>query len=208
MSAYCTVLDVKQRMSGDVPTMSSAFDTTITGLIADISDMIDDEVRQVRGEPDGWTFLAGSPVTRRYTGERGGSDLILIDDALAVSSVALLDSSGNVSQTLAPNIDWLPYPLNTLPIVGLRLTHDLWPWTLGSVQVGLTPGYSATVPTDIHLATIDEVIRAYRAGLAGMNDQVGVDPMSIQTVSRALLASTMRTIRRYRLGAGLLRRPS
>jgi hypothetical protein len=209
MSAYCSLADVKQRMSGDVPTMSTAFDNTITALITDISDTIDDEIRQLRAQPDGWTILPGSPTTRRYTGSPyPGSDLLLIDDAVAVSSVALLDVTGNVVQTLVAGTDWLPFPLNTLPIIGLTMTRNRWPSNAGGVQVGLTPGYSATVPTDLKLATVDEVIRAYRSGLAGETDTVGIEPFRPQPLTRALLASTYRAIHRYRLGSSFLRSPS
>jgi hypothetical protein len=57
--AYCSVADVKQRLSGDIPTMSAAFDATIAGCISAVSAEIDREVGRARGETR-WSFLADS----------------------------------------------------------------------------------------------------------------------------------------------------
>ncbi len=205
MSAYCSLSDVKSRMSGDAPSMSDAWDTTITAAITMVSDLIDQEVRQVRGQGEGWSFLPGTPVTRRYTGALGGSRLVLIDDATAVSTVAILDPQGNLVQTLTSGTDYLPRPVNTLPITGLTLTSGVWPWYPGGVQVTLTPGYGTAVPPNVQDACIQEVIRAYRAGQAGEDDRLGVTPFGSVVVSRALLNSTVRMLQRYRFGAGFLR---
>lgn len=206
MSAYCTLDDVKKRMSGDVPTSSGAWDATITDAITMVSDLIDEEVRQLRGQPEGWSFLPATPVTRRYTGSAGGSSLLLIDDATAVSSVQILDSSGIVIQTLALNVDYLLRPMNTLPITGLVLLNGVWPWYPGAVSVGLTPGYGSSIPPNVTNACIGEVIRAVRGGQAGEDDRLGVTPYGSVVVSKALLQSTLRMIYRYRAGAGFLRR--
>lgn len=205
MSAYCTKDDVKQRMSGDVPVMSAAFDNVITGIIAEVSDEIDDEVRLVRSQPDGWSFTPGSPTTRRYSGT--GSTLLMIDDATAVTSVAITDSTGATVQTLSLGADYVVWPANSLPIVGLRMVNGWWPAGTLNVSVGLTPGYALSVPTDVKEQTIVESIRRYRGGLAGEDDRLGVEPYRPQTVTKALLASTYRMVKRYRLGAGLLREP-
>jgi hypothetical protein len=205
MSAYCSLSDVKGRMSGDVPTVSDAWDATITAAIGMVSDMIDQEVRQLRGQGEGWSFLPGTPVTRRYTAARGGSSLLLIDDATAVSAVVILDQTGNLVQTLVSGTDYLPYPLNTLPITGLTLLNGWWPWYPGAVQVTLTPGYGMTVPSNVQDACIAEVIRAIRAGQAGEDDRLGMTPYGSVVVSKALLQSTQRMLARYRFGAGFLR---
>jgi hypothetical protein len=203
MSAYCTVDQVKQRETGDVPTESNAWDGVIESLIEERSDLIDQEVRQLRGQGEGWTFLPGSPVTRRYTGT--GAPLMFIDDAVEVTSVQLLSAQGSLLQTLALNIDYLPQPLNTLPITGLVLTHGVWPRYPGGVSIGLTPGYGMTVPPNVTDACIEEVIRGRRAGMAGVDDRLGMSPYGSVIVSKALLQSTVRMLQRYRFGAAMLR---
>ncbi len=204
-SPYCTVDQVKQRMSGDVPTVSDAFDGVISDAIDDVSDMIDQEVRNLRGEGEGWSFLPATQATYRYSGRPGGSRLLLINDAVAVASVTLLDSQGNFLQSLLPNVDYLPYPLNGLPITGLQLTHGDWPWYPGGVSVVLTRGYGATVPPNVTNAVIQEVIRAVRGGQAGEDDRLGMTPYGTVVVSKALLQSTLRLCQRYRFGAAMLR---
>jgi hypothetical protein len=306
MTAFCTFAEFRQRMSGDQPVLSGAYDETIVGIIADVSAMLDEEVRNVRGQQHGWSFLppslygsslvavsgfpvsgtftltfgasttsallptasaadvqaaldtilgagqsvvTGAPggpwtvayagalsgpqpvldpadtfapagahvvvqelvtgsaatVTRRYTGR--GISLLLIDDALAVSTVALLDAQGNLAQTLTAGTDWLPYPLNGRPIIGLQRINGCWPTVIGGVQVGgLVPGYALTLPGDVHTAALQESIRVWRGAQAGEDDRLGTTPFGSVIVSKALLQSTQRMIARYRLGAGLLRR--
>lgn len=144
-------------------------------------------------------------VTRRYTGRLGGTDLLLIDDAISVSSVAILDPAGNTIQTLTAGTDYLPYPLNGTPIVGLLLTRGWWPWTTGSISVTFRPGYATAIPNDASLAAIAETIRNWRAGLAGEDDRLGMTPFGSVVVSKALLQSSIRMIQRYRIGAGFQR---
>ena len=203
MSAYATVDQVKQRETGDVPVESGAWDQVIASLIEERSDLIDQEVRQLRGQGEGWSFLPGAPVNRRYTGS--GASLLLIDDAVEVTSVQILDAQGNYLQTLTLNADYLPQPLNNLPITGLVLTHGIWPRYPGGVSVGLTPGYGSTVPPNVTDACIEEVIRGKRAGMAGVDDRLGMSPYGSVIVSKALLQSTVRMLHRYRFGAALLR---
>lgn len=208
MTDACTLLQVKQRMSGDVPVIGAEWDATITDAIGMVTDLINEELRQVRGQAEGWSFIAGAPATRRYTGRQGGAALILIDDATAVSAVTLLDTAGNPVQSLAAGADWLPSPLNGTPITGLRLVHGLWPWHYGGVQASLTPGYAAAWPANITNAAIAEVIRAVRGGQAGEDDRLGVTPYGSVVTSKALLQSTLRMLSRYRYGGAILRGPS
>ncbi len=205
MRAYCVLNDVMSRMSGDIPTVSTAWDATITAAIAMVSDMFDAEIRNLRGQGEDWTFLPGTPVTRRYTGSEGGSRLLLIDDATAVSSVVILDATGNIIQTLAAGTDYLVRPMNHLPITGLTRLRGVWPWYPGGVQVGQTPGYALTTPSNVQDACIAEVIRTIRAGQAGEDDRLGMTPFGTVLVSKALLQSTVRMLNRYRYGGGYFR---
>ena len=307
MTAYCFLDEFRQRVSGDSPVISGAYDQTIIDEIEEVSTLIDNEVRLQRGQAQGWSFLppslygvqrvsiSGSPtsgsftltfgasttgtllpsadaptlqaaldgilgagnsvvtgapggpwtvtlagslsgpqatlipasallpapchavvqpiligsvdtVTRRYTGAAGGSQLLLIDDAVAVTGVRLLTPTGGLSQTLTAGIDYVPYPMNSLPIVGLQMTRrGWWPWFPGAVEVDLTPGYALTLPPDVRAAALQEVDRSWRAYQAGNDDRLGVTPFGQVVVSRALLDSTVRMCNRYRYGGATLR---
>jgi hypothetical protein len=307
MTAYATLAEFRQRLSGDQPVISGASDETIIEIIAEVSSVLDEEVRVARGQSADWSFLppslygvqvvsisgsassgnftltfgastsgildasasaanvqtaldgilgggnsvvTGAPggpwtvtfagtlsgpqpvlvpasafipqavhavvqemssgsaptVTRRYTGVAGGSALVLIDDAVSVSSVAILDRQGNVAQALVAGTDYLPYPVNSLPITGLRLLSGwYWPSHPGGVEVVLAPGYNPTLRPDVKLAAIQESIRVWRGAQAGENDTLGVTPFGSVVVSKALLQSTLRMIDRYSYGGGYFR---
>ncbi|MGH2512366.1 MAG: hypothetical protein ACRDGQ_06740 [Candidatus Limnocylindrales bacterium] len=293
-------------MSGDVPVMSGAWDATIVGILAQVSDMIDEEIRNVRGQRPGWSILAaqayglalvsvsgpasgtftltsgasttvaiattataatvgaaldtilgvgnslvtgppGGPwrvtyagtlsgaqpelvptstitpatshaivenlipgtsatVTRRYSALSGGPSVVLIDDAVAVSAVSILDPAGNLVQTLAAGSDYLPFPLNGLPITGLMLTNGgAWPGYPGGVSVVLTPGFATSIPPNINRIALQEAIRNLRGAQAGEDDRLGMTPFGTVVVSKALLASTLLVCQNYRYGAGFLR---
>jgi len=304
VTQFCTVGEVKQRWSGDQPTLSNARDQDILDEIVDITDSIEQEIRASRGEGEGWSFLAASDygtqvvsvagssvtgtftltfnattsaaisvsanaatvqtqtdaicgggntvvtgppggpwtivyagtltgaqpaftaawslvpstaqilveqtitgsassVTRRYTGK--SCRLLLIDDAISVSAVSLIQSNGTLIRTLVAGTDYLVAPLNSLPITGLTAVGMDWPRTPGGVLVTMRPGYALAVPGKLHECSIQEVIRGIRGGQAGVDDRLGTQPYASQTVTRAWLASTYRVINQYRFGAGMLR---
>jgi len=304
MTAYATLAAFRSRLSGDTPVMSGAWDETIVDILAQVSDVIDEEVRNLRGQPPGWSFLAssaygvqvvsisgkatgtftltsgssttvaidaaasaatvqaaldtilgsgnsvvtGAPggpwtvtfagtltgaqdvlvpvstftpttahavveeivtgsvdsVTRRYTGT-SGSDLVLIDDCVSVSAVSILTATGAVAQTLTLNTDYVTVPLQGSPIIGLRLTYGTWPGYPGGVSVTMRPGFGLTIPPSITRVALQEAIRGYRGAQAGEDDRLGLTPFGSVAVSKALLASSARTLSRFRLGAGFLR---
>ena len=309
MAAYARLTEVRTRLAGDVAVTSGAWDGAIVDAIGQVSDLFDEEVRVVRGQGPGWSFLAaaaygvqlvscspagiatggtftltsgasttatiaynataatvqaalvtilgsgnvavtGAPggpwtvtfsgtlsgeqpvlvpvssvtpttahavveelltgsadsVTRRYSGVPGGSSLVLIDDAVSVPAVSILDSTGTVAETLVADTDWLPYPLNGTPIVGLTRIGGNWPRNPGGVSVTLRPGFGLTLPRNVNKDVIQETIRNLRAAQAGEDDRLGVTPYGSVVVSKALLSSSLRTIGNYRLGSGFLRR--
>ena len=150
-------------------------------------------------------LTAGSvaSVTNRYTGR--GSSLLIVDDFQSIETVRLVNPDGTLVRALTLGTDYLIYPLNSLPIVGLTRICGRWGDTPGVVSVTGNPGYCQTVPGNIHKACIEEVIRGIRGGSAGVDDRLGTEPFAQQTVSRAFLASTNRTLYRYRFGGGLMR---
>lgn len=58
MNAYCLPLDIKQRLTGDVPVMSGAFDGVIASIIPAVCAEIDREVAKGRAITTRWSFLA------------------------------------------------------------------------------------------------------------------------------------------------------
>jgi hypothetical protein len=150
-------------------------------------------------------MIAGSAagVTNRYTGR--DSSLLIIDDFQSVESVRLIHPDGTLVRALTLGTDYLIYPMNSLPIVGLTRICGRWDDTPGGVSVTGNPGYCQTVPGNIHKACIEEVIRGVRGGSAGVDDRLGTEPFAQQTVTRAFLASTNRTLYRYRFGGGMMR---
>lgn len=143
------------------------------------------------------------PAARRYTGR--GASLLLIDDALEIASVSLIRPDGTLVRVLTPGTDYLPFPINSLPIVGLIMVSGTWDTTPGGVLVVMGPGYCQDVPDNLHKACIDEVIRTIRGGQVGLDDRAGTAPYSAQTITRSWLSTTMRTLYRYRFGGGYLR---
>jgi len=196
MSAYATLADVKARLSGDVPNMGGNFDATITAIITMVSAELDREVALARGQAyPGYTIVsAGTPVTRRYSAPPL-SDLLLIDDAVSVSAVALLDQTGAVVQTLTSGTDYLPKPLNATPITALVMLNGYWPTGYGAISVTLVPGYASTLPDDLHNACIEEAAQVYLSSQAA-----GFVTAKELSERSALL------IESYSYGAGQLRR--
>ena len=198
---FCSVGDFKMRIGGDVPNMDGSFDSTILAHIADVCDGINTEVQTMRAQPEGWTFLPGTPGQRRFTGYPGGTDMLVIDDAVSVESVALLSTAGVVQTTLTLGTDYLPLPLNSLPIVALKAISSglspTWPTWYGAIQISMTPGYGLLVPPDIHDVALTESIRAYMSARAGENDQVGIGPLGTIVTTKAFTDKSRRILNRY-----------
>ncbi len=315
MTAYCTLADVKRRMTGDVPNMGPEFDNVIIDVIRDVGAEFDREVALARAQPPSWSFLApvlygrqfvmigstapvtggtftltsgasttttiaynasaatvqaalvtilgggnvtvsgppGGPwtvtfagalsgpqpvlvgtsslttsgggttgiavqelvagsasltVTRRYTGVRGGSSLLMIDDAVSVASVQILSDRGSVLQTLVAGQDYLPSPLNTLPITGLERIAAWWPWTYGGVGVALAPGLVTATPPDLREAVIEESAMVYLSAQAAPDGREGIGSFGAVVTSHEFNARTWLLIESYSLGSALFRRPS
>ena len=206
---YCSLSDFRSRLAGDVPNMSGNFDYTVLGHIADVSDGINSEVQTQRGQPEGWSFLPGTPAQRRFTGYPGGTDMIVIDDAVSIESVTILNPGGTVLDTLTAGTDYLTYPLNSLPIEALKAVssgkYPTWPEWYGGIRIGMTPGYAMVTPSDIHDVALTESIRAYMSARAGENDQVGVGPLGTIVTSKAFTDKSRRILNRYAQRMGWFR---
>lgn len=130
------------------------------------------------------------PSERRfYPSSMGYGDLIMeIDDCLDVSDVVLYGSDGvTVSRSLAPYVDYYPWPLNRRPTQALKFTSASsgqveWPRNYG---VRARWGYGDEIPTDVREATVIEVVRSHLAGIAGQDDRIGMTPYGSVMTTKA-----------------------
>ncbi len=314
MTMLATVADVKARLSGDVPTMSAAFDGVIAGCIAAVSAEIEREVMRARGyrAGSGWSFLAASAnevqtvilstgqtpptagtftlsfggyttttlayniaaedvedalealasigignvsvsgptygpflvtfgltksgpqalisgdassilpvgslitvvetvpavasasVERFYRGRPGGTTILYIDDAVAVSAVKIYEPAGTLTQTLVVGSDVVTVPYQDLPITALELVNGFWPPNTKGIGVTMQRGFATEIPDDIGDDAIVESTRTLLGARAGYNDAIGVTPWGSVVTSKAFTDKTWATIRGYRLyGAGM-----
>ena len=148
-AAYCSLLDVKRRMTGDVPNMGPEFDQQIIGIISRLSAEFDREVRLARGQAQGWTFLApvaygtqlvmlsgSQPITGgTFTLTSGASTTVAIaynaSAATVQAALVTILGGGNVVVTGAPGGPW------TVTFAGAL--SGLQPLLIGSSSLTTTP---------------------------------------------------------------------
>lgn len=197
---YCSLSDVKQRASGDLPNMGTQYDAVITAKCVEQTAAIDRMVGQARGIRGAWSFVADATASARYfTGKAGGSRLLPIDDCVAITSVV----EGGV--TLVAGTDYVLSPLQGTPIVGLLRLSGTWSTTPADIVVTARWGYGTVVPDDVREVAILEVIRSFRADQAGNNDVVGVTPFGTAQVTKAYSSRLMQLVSDYSMGGGFLR---
>jgi hypothetical protein len=145
------------------------------------------------------------PIVRRYTAKRG-SGYLPIDDAVSVSRVRFIARGGGAGLELAVETDYLPSPLNALPIQGLELVRGGgWPSNVGGVEVTLVPGYATEVLTDVREAAIIEVIRSYYGDRTGNDDRIGMTPFGQISIAKAFTSKLGQLVDDYRRGDAFLR---
>ena len=198
--AYCTLSDVKQRLSGDIPNMGTEYDSTITAKCMEVRRIIDRNVAKARGIRNRWSFIAdGAATVRRFT-PRSWTDLLLIDDCVEVTSVTVDGIA------LVVNVGYVTEPLQGTPIVGLRLAQGGW-WsrTPGGNAVGARWGFATATPEDVREVAIIEVIRSYRGDQAGNNDVIGVTPFGTPITTKAFSSKMRELVQDYSYGGAALR---
>lgn len=207
MTDYCTLDDVKTRLAGDDPAQSGYpfsdnFDQTITAKISEVSQDIDRLVRNARGIKSDWSFVADLSSSARSYWSRGGA-LLPIDDCVEIDAVALIDTQGNVQQTLTNPADYITEPMQGTPFVSLRRI-GWWPRG-GIVRVTAKWGYGLAVPYDVREACILETIRAYLSDRTGNDDRLGLTPFGTVITAKAYTSKVMEMVNDYSFGGGFLR---
>lgn len=196
-----TLADIKSRLTGDTPLMSTQYDGVLTSKLAEVRVALERDVAQARGIRGAWTFLGDTNASARlFTGKAGGSRYLPIDDCVAVSSVT---HHGTV---LTVGTDYVLDPLQGAPIVGLILLNGGWSTTPGDISVSAKWGFAATVGTDVVEVICIEVIRSHLQDLGGDDDRVGiVTGFGTVMVTKTFTGKRAALISSYSFGGGPLR---
>jgi hypothetical protein len=142
----------------------------------------------------GRTFEAAA-TTKYYDGN--GSDRIIVDSLVGTpTEVSILDSQGNVQQTLVLNTDYLLYPLNTTEKYEIRFIRaldweywegfDEWPiFYKGDKRLKITASFGAStaIPADVELAATKLVAKIVENRLAGTTGSVKSESLGDYSVS-------------------------
>lgn len=204
MSYYGSLAELRSRMSGDVPVISGAWDETIIDIIGQTSDLIDEEVRNVRGQAPGWSFLPPALYGAQLVSvSGGGSGTFTLTFSASTTSAIASGASAAVVQTAldailgagnsvvagAPGGPWTVTFAGTLsgPQPTFLATSTFTPATSHAVVETLSVGSAATVT------------RRYTGAAGGsalvlIDDAVAVSAVTVLdsagAVSQALVAGT------------------
>ena len=160
MTAYTTLAGFRSRLQGDQTVTPGTWDQAIIDAIAQVSGTIDEEVRQLRGQPPGWSFLAaqeygvqlvsispaGIATAGTFTLTFGASTTSALaygaaSSAVQAALVAIL-GAGTVAVAGAPGGPWTITFAGTLsgPQPVLVATSSLTPATAHAVVEELVTG--------------------------------------------------------------------
>lgn len=127
MSKYTTIEKIENYLLTEI---DSSFESEVEYWIEVMSSYIEKET--------GRTFIADEEASIRvYDGT--GKDMIIIDDAIEIESVAVDDEE----------IDFLSYPANTIPKTAVRTETGYFTKGKQNIDVSAKWGYSEEVPKDI-----------------------------------------------------------
>lgn len=190
-----TLDDIKQRLAGTTwPVTSNEYDGSLTDLIGQAIAEITHEVVRKRNQPEGWDWIATPSAERFYHATPFNRGMLLIDDATEVTAAKIYEG-GSLQTTLVADQDFYVVPANSTPIQSLQRILDSWPWgsdyRIGVVQ---TFGRGTDYPSDICMAWITEVVRAYLSARAGENDAIGITPFAAVVTAKAFTQKTWQTI--------------
>lgn len=205
-TAYATNLQVKQRLGGDTPSFSDAWDSVITDIISQVQAELDREVAKARGCGLPWSFIADSAASvRYYNTPAGGIRYLPIDDCVSIEAVYTYSSPGGTATTLTHGSQWYEKQGDS-PIVGIYRTDGVWTSNqIAGVGVKAKWGYATSCPLDVTGSTIQETIREYLAARAGDDDRVGSHVFGTVVISKAFTQKTIQMINTYGYGGAQFR---
>ena len=139
------------------------FNTQITEWIDSVTKYIENYTGRV--------FEADTDTTKYYDGKE--QEELLIDDTYAVTSVQILDDSGDVEKTLEEGLgnDYVLYPANTTQKNSIKLLstacYAVFPKGNQNIKIVAKFGMASTVPADIELVATKLVSAIIQKGLRG-----------------------------------------
>lgn len=155
--AYTTEGDLENLLLQDI---DSSYSSWITAVIAAVEAYIDQYC--------GTTFADSGSSTKYYDGT--GTDEIVVDEYQSITSVDVLDETGNVEQSLTADTDFWSYPLNDGVKNRLKLSQSgklsNFPNRPRALKIVATWGRLA-VPGPIRMAAAKLAAKVINEGLRG-----------------------------------------
>lgn len=204
MAQYVQLADLKTALG--VASTDTADDAFLTTCAVRASDLIDNHLRTIRA---GFvSFVASTGVTRYYSGD--GGRLLITDDIAEITALHERDAGNSSWATTWTTADyWTPdrQPWNLLEVADSSTAQTVWTRGRRNFRIAGTYGLStsATAPTDVQQATIEEAARMFKARDAQYGDAIGVDAELNAggggggvVMTRALSARTKLALDKYR----------
>ena len=139
------------------------FNTQITEWIASVTKYIENYTGRI--------FEATEDSVKYYDGRR--QEELMIDDTYEITSIQILDDSGDVDKTLEEGLgnDYVAYPANTTQKNSIKLLvtgcYNTFPKGSQNIKITAKFGMASTVPVDIELIATKLVAAIVQKGLRG-----------------------------------------
>ena len=125
----------------------------------------------------GRVFIADTVASeRRFDGN--GVDNMLMDDFVALTSIVINDTEGNIMDTV-PNTNYFLYPANELPKTKIVLYNYLFVRGYQNIFITAKWGYSVAVPADLQMAATILV-----SGIIAFGRGKGASDVRSETIGR------------------------
>jgi hypothetical protein len=144
------------------------------------------------------------PSKRTFMADASAWKILFIDDCVQVTQAVLYGPGGTVKY-LTEGVDYLGWPMNSVPLEGLFSLGDNWPDLPYRVEVEGVWGYATSVPEDVREATIIEVIRSYLSDQAGNDDRLGMTPYGSVVTTKAFTSKVWQLVNDYQHAEGFIR---
>lgn len=162
-------------------------DDAISGSVVDWINWVSAYINRYTG-----TSFVSSNQIKYYDVQKSTSQLF-IDDFTSLTSVELLDTDGDVEDTLVENDDFWTYPLNKTPKNEIRLNpfgqYGAYPY-IGSRKVKVTGafGVGTVVPPDIEMVAtqmVGDIIKQVCGAAKGVkSEKVGEHSVTYESVTQ------------------------
>jgi hypothetical protein len=162
-------------------------DDSISGSVIDWINWVSAYIDRYTGT----SFISANTV--KYYDVQKSTSQLFIDDFTSLTSVQLLDTDGDIEDTLTETTDYWTYPLNSTPKNEIRLNpygrYGSYPY-LGSKKVKITGafGVGTVVPSDIEMVAtqmVGDIIRQVCGAAKGVkSEKVGEHSVTYESVGQ------------------------